>query len=50
MCMSYDMTWENLCTLIAEMNTEENIKSGHWMWAFDNFSVHDVIMNSDSDY
>ena len=40
MCMSYDMTWEYLHRLIAEMNAEGKIKSGHWIWAFDNFNVH----------
>ena len=41
--MSYDMIWEYLHRLIAEMNAEGKIKCGHWIWAFDNFNVHHCV-------
>lgn len=41
--ISYDMTWEYLHRLIAEMDAED------WTWAFDNFKVHHHIKHEHED-
>ncbi len=29
--------------MIAEMGAEENIKSGHWIWSYNNLNIHQCV-------
>lgn len=42
-CLSYDMTWQYLRKIINEMDVEAKIKSGHWVWAYDNLNIHQRV-------
>ena len=38
--MSYDSTWNYLRKLSMEANFTDKIKTGRWLWVYDNVNLH----------
>ena len=38
--MSYTTSWKYLMALTTEAKYQEMIRSGHWMWVYDNLNIH----------
>ena len=38
--MSYTATWDYLRQLTIDANYLEVIRTGHWLWIYDNLNIH----------
>ena len=39
-CMSYRTSWEYLQKLTNEAEYLKVVRSGHWLWVYDNVNLH----------
>ena len=42
-CMSYYSTWEYLRLLTTQAWYTDVVRSGHWMWVYDNINIHQHV-------
>ena len=42
-CMSYQRTWDYLRQLTAEAEYLKVIRTGHWLWVYDNVNLHQRV-------
>ena len=42
-CVSYKRAWEYLRKLTTEAEYLEVIRSGHWLWVYDNVNLHQKV-------
>ena len=42
-CMSYASTWNYLRLLTSQAKYTELVKSGHWIWVYDNLNIHQRV-------
>ena len=42
-CMSYVQTWAYLRQLSSEARYLDVVKSGNWIWVYDNLNVHKAV-------
>lgn len=42
-CLSYTSAWKHLRELTAEAKYQEVVKTGHWLWVYDNLNVHQKV-------
>ena len=48
--MSYTATWEHLLALADQANLKNKVKTGHWIWAYDNLNIHRSTRHERQDY
>ena len=41
--VSYDTAWNCLRQLTAETKCLEVVRTGHWIWVYDNLNIHSVV-------
>ena len=41
--MSYPMTWNYLRLLTTQSQYADVVRSGHWMWVYDNLNIHQRV-------
>lgn len=41
--MSYTTSWKYLMALTTEARYQEVIRSGQWMWVYDNLNIHQRV-------
>ena len=42
-CMSYTSTWAYLMKLTQDAQYTEIVKTGHWIWIYDNLNMHQKV-------
>ena len=42
-CMSYQRSWEYLHQLTTEAKLLEVVRSGYWLWVYDNVNLHQRV-------
>ena len=46
--MSYYATWNYLRLLITQSQYVDMVRSGHWMWVYDNLNIHQRVRHEHS--